>query len=167
MGNCCSKTLYLKTLVLGPINSGKTTLMNYLEQDTNGCYYREYFFYNRPVLNNFIESMDETVALNQVYLKQVQGVILVVDLSRIYTNLVDQLNALIDFRDDFNLDYCINIVGTKSDMANQLTMNNIKSIANVYHYPFYIASTQIVMNNSKVFDDITQEIAHRIHINRK
>jgi len=110
--------------------------------------------------------MDETVALNQVYLRQVQGVILVVDLSRIYTNLVDQLNALIDFRDDFNLDYCINIVGTKSDMANQLTMNNIKSIANVYHYPFYIVSTQIVMDNSKVFDDITQEIAHRIHLQR-
>ena len=167
MGNCCSKTLYLKTLVLGPINSGKTTLMNYLEQDANGCYYREYFFYNRPVLNNFIESIDETVALNQVYLRQVQGVILVVDLSRIYTNLVDQLNALIDFRDDFNLDYCINIVGTKSDVANQLTMNNIKSIANVYHYPFYISSTQIVMDNSRVFDEISQEISHRIHINRK
>jgi signal recognition particle receptor subunit beta len=167
MGNCCSKILYFKILVLGPIMSGKTTLLENLDKDNNDSYSKEYFFYNNQIISIFIESIDDTITINQVYLKQVQGVILVIDLSRLYSNIVDQLNALIDFRDDNNLDFIINIVGTKADLANQLTMESVRSVSNIYHYPFFIASSRIAIDNSKVFDEITHEIALRYHLRKK
>jgi hypothetical protein len=147
--------------------SGKTTLLDNLDKDNNDSYSKEYFFYNNHIINTFIESIDETISNNQDYLKQVQGVILIIDLSRIYSNIVDQLNALIDFRDDYNLDFCINIVGTKADLANQLTMESVRSVSSIYHYPFFITSNQIIMENTKVFDEISHEISYRNHLRKK
>lgn len=161
MGNCCSKTLNFKTLVLGPIMSGKTTLLSNLSLNRNKDYVKEYIFYNRKTVNTFIESLDESISLNRQLIKQVDAIILVIDLSRIYSNIVDQLNAIIDFREEHNLNFCISIVGTKVDLANAITINNVREIANSFNFPFFMAFSKIIMDNTRVFDEITHELAHR------